>query len=333
MSIEATPVHDDEEWNELLSRSRHSTPFHRYEALTVMANHSEATLHPFVGYKGDEPIGLFPVFTMRKGPLRTAFSPPPDLEISYLGPVQLGGGSPKQRKAERRHRGFIEAVLAAIDEGVDPQYTHVRTATSYDDPRPFIWNDFTPTPRYTYVVDIDTDEEDLFMSFSSDIRRNVRTAQEDFEYTLTMGDVGDVEQIISRVRQRHAEQDISYTVTEAFARDLYRSMPDQSVRAYVCHHDGEFVGGKLTLEDDETVYSWQTVSDLDSNVPIADLLDWWMIRTARQRGITHVDLVGANNPRLCSYKSKFNPEVATHYSLEDSTKTTTILKTIYKHLR
>jgi hypothetical protein len=332
MSVEASLLVDREEWNALLDRSGQTTPFHRYEALEVIADHADATLYPYVGYKGQEPVGIFPVFAIRRWPLRTAFSPPPDLEVTYLGPAQLDGSSPKQRKAERRHRRFVEAVLEEVDAEIDPHYSHLRAPTGYDDPRPFIWNDFEPTPRYTYEVDVTGDEEDLFMSFSSDVRGNVRGA-EDVEYTLEEGDATDAERIISRVQDRHEEQDVSYNVTKSFARDLYRSLPDGTVRAYVCEREGRFVGGKITLENDDTLYGWQTVADLDDDLAATDLIDWAVIQRARDRGIERFDLVGANDPRLCGYKAKFNPEVRTHYSLERSSPATETLKGLYKRLR
>ena len=332
MSIDASLVLDADKWNRLVDRSDQTTPFHRYEALEVIADHSGTTLYPYAGYKGQEPIGLFPVYAMERWPLRVAFSPPPDLEVSYLGPAQLNGSSPKQRKAERRHRRFVESVVEEVEAEIEPHYSHVRSGTGYEDPRPFIWNGFDPTPRYTYEVDLSPDEDDLFMSFSSDVRKNVRKA-EDFEYDLYEGDAADVERIVSRVQERHEEQDVSYNVTKAFARDLYRSLPDGTARAYVCERDGRFVGGKITLEDDETLYGWQTVADLDDDLPATDLIDWEVIRRAKDRGLERVDLVGANDERLCGYKAKFNPRVRTHYTLEQGSVATDTLKHVYKRLR
>jgi len=332
MSVDASLLPEADEWNRLVERSDQATPFHRYEALEVIADHAGATLYPYVGYKGEEPVGIFPVFSVERWPLRTVFSPPPDLEVTYLGPAQLRTSGSKQRKAERRHRRFIEAVFDRIDEEIQPHYVHVRTNVGYEDPRPFIWNDFELTPRYTYVVDVTRDEDDLFMSFSSDVRRNVRKADE-FDYDLYQGDAADVERIIGRVRRRHEEQDVSYNVTKGFGRALYRALPEGTVRAYVCERDGRFVGGKITVEDEQTLYGWQTVSDLEDDLPATDLVDWTVMTEAAERGVAEFDLVGANDPRLCGYKAKFNPEVRTHYSLERSSPATDTLKSMYKMVR
>ena len=332
MSIEVSRVTDAAEWNALVDRSPQTTPFHRAEALEAMADHSEAAPRRYVGYKGEEPVGLFPVFSLTRGPVRAAVSPPPDLKIPYLGPALLDDGQLKQRKAEKRHRRFVDAVDEAVRDALDPHYTHVRTGPAYADPRPFIWNDFEPEPRYTYEVDLAPEPDDLFMTFSGDVRENVRRVEED-RCELQEGTVGDAERVIDWVRERHDEQDLSFDVPTAFVADLYRALPDGTVRVYVCRSDGAFVGGEITLEDETTLYGWQAAADYDHDLSVSDLLVWHLLRDGRERGLERYDLGGANNPRLCRYKAKFNPEVRTYYTLERSSRAMSSLKHLYQRFR
>jgi len=333
MSIEVATLDDPEEWNGLVERSAHATPFHRYEALDVIASYADADCYPFVARKGQEPVGLFPVFALSKGPFDIAASPPPNLEISYLGPAQFEHNGMKQRKAERRHRRFVDSVFDAVGEHIDPDYTHIRAGTDYPDPRPFIWNDFDTTPRHTYHVDLTLDTDDLFMSFSSDVRSNVRSAEDHEGHEITEGGQAAIARIIRNVEQRHAEQDVAYTVPPSFAADLFAALPEGTVRAYTCTDDGRFLGGLVTLEDDDTLYRWQSVADFDHEVAVSDVLDWELLQRASDRGIERVDLVGANNERLCGYKAKFNPTVRTYYSLERGSPLVDAAKTAYLRLR
>lgn len=332
MGIDVTYLDDRAEWNDLVAGSSGATPFHRYESLSVIADHTGSEFVPFVGHKGQEPVGLFPVFAKQYGPLRTAFSPPPDREISYLGPVELNSNGMKRRKRERRHRRFIEGVLDRVDDRIDPHYVHVRTGPDYADPRHLVWQEFDLSAGFTYSVDISPDVDDLLLSFSSDLRSNVRGADED-EYEIRAGDAADMERVVRDARSRHEEQGLNYGVTPEFIRDLAAELPDSALRCHVCETDDGFVGGLIALEDDDVVYSWQTVSDFDADVPAADLLNLHTIRTAKERGISTMDLVGANNERLCSYKAKFGPTLQPYYELERCNPAIGLGASLYSRLR
>lgn len=318
-------------WNQHLSRAPTATPFHRHEALEVLADHGGATLYPLVVTAGDEPIGLFPVFEKSLGPVSAVFSPVPNLKIHNLGPVLVAADGLSALERERRSWQFVDTALSCLRERFAPQYVLVRTTVRYDDPRPFDWNGFEVTPRHSYVVDLTPDPETLLGRFSSDARRNVRNRSEG----ITVREAGEdaIDAVIERVRERHAEQGESYPLTPAFVRDCYDALPTGTVRPYVVEIDGEFVGGMVTLETDDTIYRWQGGVKTDTSRPVNDLLDWQIIRDAAERGLTRYDLMGANNPRISRYKAKFDPDLVTYQSMVKATTPMKLLATAYRRLR
>lgn len=318
-------------WNQYLSRAPTATPFHRHEALEVLADHGSATLYPLVATAGGEPIGLFPVFEKSLGPVSAVFSPVPNLKIHNLGPVLVAADGLSAPERERRSRRLVDTVLACLRERLVPQYVFVRTAVRYDDPRPFDWNGFDVTPRYSYVVDLTPDTETLLDQFSSDARRNVRNRGEGI--TVREAGADAIDAIIERVRERHAEQGESYPLTAGFVRDCYDALPAGTVRPYVVDLDGEFAGGMITLETDDTIYRWQGGVKSDTGRPVNDLLDWRIIRDAGDRGLTRYDLMGANNPRISRYKAKFDPDLVTYHSMVKATVPMRLLAATYRRLR
>ncbi|WP_253737449.1 GNAT family N-acetyltransferase [Halohasta salina] len=331
MVLDITSVDDPDAWNELVERSPQATPFHRAESLGVMADYADARLHPYVGYKGQEPVGIFPLFELSKGPVTAAFSPPPKQKISYLGPalVTLNG---KQRRREKTNSRFIAACLDELDATVDPSFVHLRTATGYTDSRPFVWAGFEPTTRYTYEVDLDRSEDDLLAAFSSDARSNITGTDAD-AYEISRGGVVEIRRTIRRLQQRHAEQDVAFEITPEFVVDLWRELPDDVFRIYACHRGDRFVGGHITLETGDTVYGWQSWGDMDAPIPVNDLLDWAIISSARERGLERYDLVGANNERISKYKAKFAPELRTYQTLQRGTPVLTLAAEVYKRIQ
>jgi hypothetical protein len=323
---------DIEKWDSYVDRSPQGNAFHYTESLATIASHSRTELHRLIGYKGQEVVGLFPVFEYRVLGQGALFSPPPNLLIPYQGPALLNIGKLKQRKAERRHGRFLRGCFEWCFEELAPRYASLRTDGRYDDLRPIKWSGFDVTPEYTYTVDLTVGEEALLAGFSSDARGNVRDG-EDVEYTVEEGGEEAIDRIITQMIERHAAQDLFYGATPEFVTDLYRSLPEGTVRPYTIAVDGEFVGGMVTLEDGNTIYRWQGGAKHDRSVPANDLLDWEIMTDATDRGLETYDLVGASNPRLNGYKAKFGPDLRTFHSAERTGPITSLAAEAYKRLR
>ena len=319
MSVDVEEADEEvlERWDEYVERSPQAGVFHQLPALRAQERHSGARLRPLVGYKGEEPVGLFPVFELRKGPIPTAFSPPPGIRVSYLGPASLNVEKLKPRTAERRRRRFLEGCLEWIDEEIGPWYAHVRTGTGFEDARPFTWDGCDVTPNYTYLVDLERDAEDVLASFSRDARSNV-TGDYETDYSIDVGGRDAAVDIVEQVRRRYESQGVSFGVPTGFVVDLYDGLPDGQLRPYVLRVDGEFVGGILAFAYGDTISRWQggVRTDTDVDLPVNDLLDWRVVSDGITEGLRWYDLVGADNPRINRYKSKFAPELHPFYRVE-----------------
>lgn len=318
------------DWNDILARTPDRTPYHRSEFLATMEKHSNTRLRPYVGYKGQEPVGLFPVFELSKGPLASAFSPLPGMKIPYLGPVFTPPPGIKRRKLERRNRDFIEAVLDRIEDDIAPRFTNVRTTPTYTDDRPFLWEGHEATPRSTYVVDLTVSEEALITAFSKDARRNIRT---DESYEVYQGDVADVKRVLQAVRDRHSEQGLDFPLTESVTVDLFRRLPEECMTVHVCTQGDTFRGGGITLQTADTVYGWLTAGEHSCDLPVNDLVYWHIMRESKRDGYEAYDLVGANNPRLSSYKAKFGPELHSYSTLSKKTLDGQIASKLYQWVK
>lgn len=306
---------ETEQWNRVVDQSNQSSPFHYYEALELLEKYSGTELHPLMGFNGQQPVGVLPIFEQTIGPLTLALSPPDGLEIFYLGVALVTPPELKQRKVERRNRRFVEGAVEWLDRALAPDLTHIRTVDGYTDVRPLKNEGFDVTPYYTYVVDLDRDEEDVLMGFSSDARANVRDAEDtDVDYEIILGDADACKRIIKRVGDRLDDLDVQYDLPPAFAYDLYKRLPDGTVRPYECYVEDEAVGGILVLEIGDTAYGWQGGTKYCGQIAINDVLDWHIMQDAMDRGMKRYDLYGANLGRTSDYKSKFGPEAVPNYS-------------------
>ncbi|EJN57651.1 lipid II:glycine glycyltransferase FemX [Halogranum rubrum] len=316
MSISISRIDESESttWNDYVDRFPGTNPFHRWEGLQTVADYSGCRLHPLVGYNGNQPVALVPLYEHSARGRTLVRSPPRLVESFPLGPVFAPPGGMKRRKTERNRTEFVDAVQTWLDEHVDPSYVHIRAGPVVSDVRTFQWNGYDATPFYTYFLDLTPDPDDLLASFSRDARTNVRDAEE-AGVTVREGDKTDVKRIIRQVERRHHEQDESYPMPVPFVADCYSRLPEGAVRAYVAEMDGEMVSGIVTLETEDVIYRWQGGVKYGGDAPATDLLDWHVMQAARDRGIEQYDLVGANMRRLCGYKAKFSPEPVVYYNL------------------
>ena len=314
MSIELKRVESSETWDQCVERSPGTTPFHQESGLKLLGEYADATVHRLIGYNGQEPIGLLPLFETEEEWLTVVRSPPRLLESFSLGPAHLNLEKMSQRKTERYRREFVDSSIAWLDENIHPEFVHIRTAVQYSDVRPFTWNRFAGAPYYTYVIDLTQGPETVKDDFSQVVRSNLRDAKE-MDCEVEEGGIKEVTFIMRQVRRRLAEQGERSTIPHGFVEDIYGRFPDGQVRPYICRVNGETVSGIIFLEYGDTIYAWQGAVQSKTNVPTTDVLYWRVIRDSIERGLERYDLVGANIPRLCEYKTKFGPVPSVYFNL------------------
>ncbi|WP_207589619.1 GNAT family N-acetyltransferase [Halomontanus rarus] len=331
IEIDTIDASEREQWNEYVDQSAAGTFFHRYDVLEVIERHASAELYTLVGYKGQEPVGIFPIFEIRKGGISTAFSPPPGLGLPFLGPAHLNENKLKRRKLEKRRKRFIEGCLEWLNEASGPRYTRICTSTAYDDPRPFSWNDYDTTPLHTYLLDINRDEEQIKSSFSKSLRRYLDPDDDEAaRFSIEEGGTDAIRFIHDQIQSRYEAQGRQYRVPLEFLIELFDTLPDGHVRPYVGTVDDERTSGIIIFEGRSTIYYSEGGGKPDIQFPINDLLHWRIIRDAVDRGIETYDLHGAESPRISEYKSKFNPELQTYYELEKGTPLMNVVSNLYK---
>ena len=323
---------DTTEWGQLLPDTGVEV-FHRPEALRVIAEHTDGELHLLAGFKGQEPVGLFPVHESRAFGGRLLTSPPLDLGIGRLGPI-VTPPSPKRHKQDITNRRFIDAALEEL--AVDDSRTLLRLACSpqYADPRPFQWDGFEATPAFTYQLDLEgTDREQLLGAFAGDLRKSIRK-REEVDVSIRTGGVEAARQTYETIEQRYTEQGYETPLPWEFVRDLLEALGDRS-RVYVAESgDGEFLSGQLTLYSGGTAYAWKGGTRTRRSVSPNSLTHWAAIEDIltdpELASVTTYDLYTANSERLTKYKRKFAGNQRVYYRIESSGVRMSVAKGLYR---
>lgn len=301
-----------ENWNRYVSRSNQSSPFHRREGIELLADKTNTTLHPLLGIKGEQVIGIFPLFTEKRGPFELVLSPPLQTVIN-LGPILLDTEQLNQRKLERRNRKFVMECINWIDERFGTDYIDIRTTDRYPDLRPFKDSGFSVEPNYTHVLDVSDGLDTLIQSFSGDARSKIRKTDAN-RYHIEEGDVEDAVDAMEQVQERHGDELENIYLDGDFVARLFSDFPDGMIRVFVCYDgNGAKKGGIITIDHDETVVSFGGGAKEDRDLPVNELIDWHIIQDAHNRGFKRYDFEGANAWGISQYKSKFAPDLIPWY--------------------
>jgi len=323
-----------DEWGDALPSSGFEV-FHAPAALDVLADHADGTLRLYGGFKGDQPVGLFPVFEQERAVGRALLSPPPGFAVPRLGPLVMPA-SPKRRKREQVNGRFAEQVLDELD--VDASLTLFRAVcpTSYPDPRPYVWSDLSLDTSFTYHLDVPGDTDDLLASFSKSLRREIRDGT-DSDVTVDVSEEDGVRSVFERTRARYAEQGRGFTLDWGYVSDLTRALAgDDRCRTYVARSPGgRFLSGIVVLYSNDAAYYWLGGARTDyEGTSVNSLLHWHILRDIAagepRESVDTYDLMGANTERLCRYKSKFGAGLAPYYALESRGPGMTAAKTAYR---
>ena len=293
--------------------------FHRSDLLRVLQKHTPGELVLLGGFRGEQPVAMLPVFVRSPPFVRAVVSPPPGFSIPRMGPL-LMESSPKRRKQETVNHEFTEAIIETLR--IDEPRTTMGMVCSpeYTDPRPYLWEGFHVTPRYTYRIDLeDGTEDDVLMSFSRDLRSEIRSCDE-LDVSVGIEGADAAVRVHRDLEDRYAEQGIEFPPSRAFTRDLVTTLDD--TRVYVARGpDGDYLSGITVLYSNDEAHFWHggTGANYDG-VSVNSLLHWRIIEDILTdpslESVTRYDLGTVNNERLSRYKSKFNPDLVPYYELK-----------------
>ena len=352
---------DLSEWEAALP-SDGTEVFHQPEALEVLSEHADASLYLFGGFKGQQPIALLPVFVQERAVGSVITSPPPSMGVPQLGPVTMPT-SPKRRKREKINLEFNREVLDRLDAdasvtdrlesagldnsvtnrlskaGLDPSLSIVRMecGLDYPDPRPYSWEGYAITPRFTYVLEVGSNSPDeLLKNASKSLRREIRDGK-DLDVEVSVEGLDAARTVYEDTKSRYDEQGEGFPIQWNYVRDLLEALGDR-FQVYVARDpDGEYISGITVLYSDDRAYFWQGgTKGIYDGTSVNSLLHWNIIEDIANdppvESVHSYDLMGANTENLCRYKAKFGADLVPYYVIESKGAAMDAAKKAYSYL-
>lgn len=306
---------DAEEWDSIVSHSSHGTIFHSWNWLKIVEKHSHSKLYPLIGMQGSTPVGVFPLFFRKKGPLRKVSSPPRHVATYFLGPALIGFDTLKQEKRENVYIDFITAVEHFITHDLTANYIDIFLPPALQDPRPFTWSGYSVRLDYDYVVDLSNGIDNLFENLDRKHRSDLKRAK-DKGMSVEIGSKKDYEKILALSQIRFTQQGKLLPAPKDFLLDLFEAFEDH-MKIFVVKIEGEIVTGTIYLQYKDTLYLWIGNAKTEARVTPSPnhLLYCESIRYAVEHELKYFVILGsADHKRLHKfYAARFNPELRIRY--------------------
>ncbi len=344
MAITVKPVTEglSETWDTIVQNSPHGTAFHLWDYVNIMERHSWINLlgrkvcakgHFLMGFKGEAPLGVFPVYTYTHGPLRIAASPPPRTGTYYLGPVMESSFCPNQSRREKHYFGLMQAVDDYLFTTLKIHYANVSVPQGLGDARP-LWGGYRVEPLYDYIIDISGDLDSIQDSFVKKLRWSIRFSEkQDFSF-----EVGSEEDLLSTYHSymdRVVEQGIGFRMDEDILIELFNRFNGKNIFVFPVRAGDESIGGVIVTCVGQTVSVWMGCNKSTKATGTSnDYMHWELIKWAKEQGYTQLRFTWANTKRLCRYKSKYNPRLDPYFfARKYSSPLIQALSEAYMHLR
>lgn len=166
-------------------------------------------------------------------------------------------------------------------------------------------------PTYVFRLDITPDEEQLLEQMASKTRYNIRLAARKGVFVRQAGDKRDLEEFY-RILQETAERDRFLIRDYSYFEEIWEHLVERGkARLFMAEYRGRYIAGTLAfIQGDKAWYIYGASSNEHRNVMPNYLLQWTMIKWARENGCTLYDFRGVSgdlsedNPLYGLYRFK-----------------------------
>jgi hypothetical protein len=333
MNIEVRMARNEElkNWDALIEASPYGTIFHLFDWLKIVEKHTDSKLYPLIGVKGEEVIGVFPIFYKKKGLLRMVFSPPPKTAIPYMGPVLLGYDELKQEKKESLLMDFYTGIDKFIHANFKPDYIYFELQPGLIDCRPFKWLGFQANTLYSYLLDISVGLPDIKSNFSIQARRNLKKAKKD-ELRFELGSKEELKILYNRLYNRYAKQGREIPISEDYLLDVFNRFFPKNFEVFVVRYQDDIVSGGVKLCHKDRIIDWIGQPKTTMRT-VNDFLHWSVMKWGIENRYHYYEIFGANTQSICQFKSKFNPALNIYFEIKKATVFGTVTEKLYTKLK
>jgi hypothetical protein len=336
MELKIADDADQQDWDAIVERSPNTTLFHTWKWLKLMEKYStihktglgsQVKFYPLFLMEKDRHIGIYPLFFFKKMISRTTYSPPPNMEILYLGPLFPDIETMKEEKKQV----FLIEVQKEIDRFTkkDLRSTHIQVIAppGLKDCRSFKWGGYAVIPRYTYEIGLNDGKEVVWNKFSSRLKQDIKQVKKK-GYSVEFGTRTDCEFVYDLLKQRNR-----INANKDYVLDVFDNFAPQNLKIFILKNEDRNVSGIVFISYKKKGWLWIGNPRFPYSGPSPNVLMFWeAINYAIDSGFEKIEIMGADDFSSFPFKRKFNGEIKTYYQMKWFSPSFKVFSLIYHSL-
>lgn len=299
-------IDDGSAWDTFIDESATGRLFHKWDFMKITQKHTGFRFLPYGVFKGNELIAVMPLFQRQSHGINILLSPPPlQSVVPYLGFVM---GSRYDTAKQSKKESLLKLVgddLEGEFAALAPNYLSITQVPGFIDVRRFLRDGYQTRLHFTYLIALDPPLEEIWNSFSSNLRTKLRKVEKN-GYRIEKST--DISIFYSTVAERFSDPEMNIPmISRAYFEELFRAYPTE-LGLYYLYDDEDAVTGVQATQEYKAFTLWMGAPKMTA-MPGNEFLQWLLLQQAKEAGYRHMENVGANNENLNLFKSKFNPSL------------------------
>lgn len=272
--------------------------------------------------KGGNLIGGFSLYKEKKLCFKIYRNPP---FTPYIGPfLRMGAKNPVS---------ILDAwkkVITTIADFIDNlSYSIVSISLNKDvrDTQPFIWNKFKVNPRYTYILTLQKNIDNLFEEMSAERRNDIRKAIRDNISVEKVKDFEIVKLLVTKTFHRQNKKINEYFLNKI----LFQFAKEENSYAFVSFKNNIPISTVFCIYDKKTAYYLLGGYDYENKHHGAGALAVWeSIKYAKSLGLKYFDFEGSMVPDIEKFFRGFGGQLTPYFRISKASLPLEILLKFYK---
>ncbi len=256
---------------------------------------------------GNYLVGGFHLYTFKKYGLNCICNPPfnPGIGLFFVNQTT-------NRSSDASFTKEIINLLASFLAKLNCSLIEIALPHSIVDTQPFQWKNFSVSPKYTYILNLNEDVNCLWDHFSSQRRKSIRKAENDKLIVKKVTNFNETRTLIEKTFNRQNKK-INLQVLD----NILNIFADESNSfAFVAYADKRPIAVTFCLFDSHSAYYILGGYDEKFKHHGAGAITMWeAIQYAKKMGLRNFDFEGSMIPSVEEYFREFGGRLTPFYKI------------------